>query len=165
MCVSDISCIVCTQSVVCNRGQIYSHNSLVQCTYMYIALRGQIMTINSYPSLCRKYMHILYSRKIWRGIKFGSFGSQYYNCQIKIRQIFLLAYIRMVIPYRTAKFKSANVLAIAILATTAKLNSCQYFWLYGKICCSNFVTANLHLCLYKTIAMNTVAIQTESQKF
>ena len=37
----------------------------------------------------------------------------------------------MAIPYGTAKFKSANILAIAILGSTAKFNSCQYFWLYG----------------------------------
>ena len=39
--------------------------------------------------------------------------------------------IRMAIPYRTAKFKSANILAIAILGSTAKFNSRQYFRLYG----------------------------------
>ena len=32
-------------------------------------------------------------------------------------------YIRMVILYRTAKFKSANVLTIAILSSTAKFNN------------------------------------------
>ena len=33
----------------------------------------------------------------------------------------------MVILYRTAKFKSASILAIAILGSTAKFNSRQYF--------------------------------------
>ena len=58
-----------------------------------------------------------YSRKIWR------FGGLYYNRQIKICQNFLLAYniIRMAILYRTAKFKSANVLAIAIWAQPPNL--------------------------------------------
>ena len=72
-------------------------------------------------------MVLPYSRKIWR------FGGLYYmyNRQIKIRQNFLLAYIRMAIPYRTAKFKSANILPIAILGSTAKFNSRQYFRLYG----------------------------------
>ena len=37
----------------------------------------------------------------------------------------------MTIPYRIAKFKSANILAIAILGSTAKFNSRQYFRLYG----------------------------------
>ena len=32
----------------------------------------------------------------------------------------------MVIPYRTTKFKSANILAIAILGSTAKFNFHQY---------------------------------------
>ena len=66
-----------------------------------------------------------YSQKFWQ------FGGLYYNRQIKIRQNFLLAYIRMAIPYRTAKFKSANILAIAILGSTTKFNSRQYFRLYS----------------------------------
>ena len=63
------------------------------------------------------------------------FGGLYYNRQIKIRQNFLLAcnIIRMAIPYRTAKFKSTNILAIAILGSTAKFNARQYFRLYGSI--------------------------------
>ena len=77
------------------------------------------------------YTLIPYSRKIWRGIKFGSLAVYYYNRQIKIRQNFLLAHIRMAIPYRTAKFKSANILSIAILGSTAKFNARQYFRLYG----------------------------------
>ena len=36
----------------------------------------------------------------------------------------------MAIPYRTTKFKSANILAIAILGSTAKFNARQYFRLY-----------------------------------
>ena len=39
----------------------------------------------------------------------------------------------MAIPYRTAKFKSANILAIAILGSTAKFNARQYFRLYGML--------------------------------
>ena len=39
----------------------------------------------------------------------------------------------MAIPYRTAKFKSANILAIAILGSTAKFNARQCFRLYGKL--------------------------------
>ena len=72
---------------------------------------------------------IPYSRKIWR------FGGLYYNRQIKIRQNFLLAYIRMAISYRTAKFKSANILLTAIWGSTAKFNARQYFRLYGKLRC------------------------------
>ena len=34
----------------------------------------------------------------------------------------------MAIPYQTAKFKSANIYAIATLGPTAKFNSRQYFW-------------------------------------
>ena len=70
---------------------------------------------------------LLYSRKIWR------FGGLYYmyNRQIKIRQNFLLAYIHMATLYRTTKFKSTNILAIAILSSNAKFDSHQYFRLYG----------------------------------
>ena len=38
--------------------------------------------------------------------------------------------ISMAIPYQTAKFKSANILTIAILGSTVKFNSRQYFRLY-----------------------------------
>ena len=38
----------------------------------------------------------------------------------------------MAIPYRTAKFISANIFAMVILDPTAKFNSRQYFWLYGN---------------------------------
>ena len=37
----------------------------------------------------------------------------------------------MVIPYQTAKLKSANIIAIAMWDPTAKFNSRQYFQLYG----------------------------------
>ena len=37
----------------------------------------------------------------------------------------------MAIPYRTAKFKSANTLVMAIWDPTAKYNSRQYFRLYS----------------------------------
>ena len=39
----------------------------------------------------------------------------------------------MAIPYQTAKFKSANILLIAIWGSTAKFNARQYFRLYGMI--------------------------------
>ena len=39
----------------------------------------------------------------------------------------------MAILYQTTKFKSTNILAIAILGSTAKFNSRQYFRLYGNI--------------------------------
>ena len=37
----------------------------------------------------------------------------------------------MVIPYQTAKFKSANTVAIVILDSTTNFNLCQYFRLYA----------------------------------
>ena len=48
-----------------------------------------------------------------------------------MRQYFILAYIHVAIPYRTAKFKPANIFATAIWGPTAKFNSRQYFRLYG----------------------------------
>ena len=75
-----------------------------------------------------------YSRKFWRGIKFGCLAVCIYNCQTKICQYFLLTYIRTAILYRTTKFKSVSIFAVAILSPTAKFNSHQYFWLYGITC-------------------------------
>ena len=69
------------------------------------------------------YYHI--AGNIGRELRFGGL---HHNRQIKIRQNFLLAYIHMAILYWTAKF---NILAIAILGSTAKFNSRQYFQLYG----------------------------------
>ena len=43
----------------------------------------------------------------------------------------------MAILYQTAKFKSANMFAVAIWDPTAKYNSHQYFHLYGIILPSN----------------------------
>ena len=37
----------------------------------------------------------------------------------------------MAILYPTAKLKSTNTVAIAILDSNTKFNSRQYFWLYG----------------------------------
>ena len=47
----------------------------------------------------------------------------------------------MAIPYRTAKFKSTNIFAMAILGPTAKFNSHQYFRLYDMYTQGHF--ANL----------------------
>ena len=101
-------------------------------------LRDQVSYIISYRTLMDRAQNgqrsdeIPYNQKIWRGIKIWQFGSLYYNRQIKIRQNFLLAYnMCMAIPYRTTKFKSANILKIAILGSTTKFNSRQYFRLYG----------------------------------
>ena len=77
-------------------------------------------------------LYIPYSQKIWRGIKFGSLEVYSSDRQIKIRQNFLLTYMHMAIPYQIIKFKSANTFAMVIWDPTAKFNSRQYFWLYGR---------------------------------
>ena len=77
--------------------------------------------------------YIPYSRKIWWGIKFGGVVVYHCNCQIEIRQCFMLTYIHMAIPYRTAKFKSTDSFIVAIWGPTAKFNSRLYFWL-----CDNY---------------------------
>ena len=51
----------------------------------------------------------------------------------------------MAIPYRTAKFKSANILLIAIWGSTAKFNAHQYFRLYGNYHTISLV-GNFHWC-------------------
>ena len=64
----------------------------------------------------------------------GKFGGSRYDRQIKIRQYFRIECMRvysMTIPYRTAKFKSANVFISAALDHTAKFKDRQYFRLYG----------------------------------
>ena len=72
-----------------------------------------------------------YSRKIWRGIKFGGLAVDVTTAKLKSAKISYSHIIRMAILYRTAKSKSANILAIVILGSTAKFNSHQYFRLYG----------------------------------
>ena len=99
-------------------------------------------------NICVKCFQIPYSRKIWWGIKFSGLAVYLCKCQIKMRQYFILAYIHVVIPYRTAKFKSANIFAIAIWGPTTKFNSCQYFRLYG-------IWANLYMCSIMQIYCQT----------
>ena len=53
---------------------------------------------------------VLYSWKIWQGIKFGGLAVYLCDCQINTYQYFIYSYniIHMAIPYRTAKFKSTK---------------------------------------------------------
>ena len=89
-----------------------------------------------------------YSRKFWRGIKFGGLVVNLCNRQIKIHQYFILTYIHVAIQYRTAKFKSANIFAMTIWGPTAKFNSRQYFPLYGmffSLNCQRYSTLYLEV--------------------
>ena len=65
--------------------------------------------------------------KFGGGIKFGSLAVYITTAKLKSARISYLHIICMAIPYQTAKFKSANILAIVILGSTTKFNSCQYF--------------------------------------
>ena len=87
-----------------------------------------VQTLESYTDTVSTY-HI--AGKFWRGIKFGGLAVHAYKYQIKVRQYFLHAYIRMVIPYRTTKFNSANIFAQADSRQSAKFNFHQIFRLYG----------------------------------
>ena len=49
------------------------------------------------------------------------------TAKLKSAKISYLHNIHMAIPYQTTKFKSANILVIVILGSTAKFNSHQYF--------------------------------------
>ena len=77
-------------------------------------------------------IHILYSRKIWWGIKFGNLTVYITTAKLKSAKIFYLHIYVWRSRTQTAKFKSANILAMAILGSTTKLNSRQYFWLCGS---------------------------------
>ena len=63
--------------------------------------------IEKVDRLCTHYLTTFYhmhdtdSWKFWQGIKFDSLVVYFCNCRIKICQYFILAYIRLVIPYRT----------------------------------------------------------------
>ena len=110
-------------------------------------------------------MVIPYSQKIWWGIKIWWFGGLSCNRQIKIRQYFILAYIHMAIPYRTTKFKSANIFTMAIWGPTAKFNSRQYFWLYGMhntcTCSNNFYWIHTYwIHTYCTYLLDTYLLDT-----
>ena len=69
--------------------------------------------------------------------KFGGLAVYITTTKLKSAKIsYLHNIIRMAIPYRTAEFNiiilllCCNILAIAILGSTAKFNSRQYFRLY-----------------------------------
>ena len=92
--------------------------------------------------------NVPYSRKYWRGIKFGSLAVYMYITTAKLKPAKIsyshIIIICMAIPYGITKFKSANILAIVILGSTAKFNSHQYIQylileiFVGKIFCKNW---------------------------
>ena len=75
-----------------------------------------------------------YSQEVWQGIKFGGLAVYITTAKLKFTKI-SYSYIHMAIPYRTAKFKSANIFihVIVIWGSSAKFNFRQYFRLYGII--------------------------------
>ena len=86
------------------------------------------------------HYYVPYSRKkIWWGSKFGGLAVYITTAKLKFTKI---SYSLMAIPYQTGKFKSANILAIASLGSTAKFNSRQYFRLYGTSCNVTYMIGN-----------------------
>ena len=74
-----------------------------------------------------------YSQKIWRELNLVVLVLAVYITTAKLKSSYShIIIIRMTTPYWTAKFKYANILAIAILGSTTKFNSCQNFRLYGN---------------------------------
>ena len=80
--------------------------------------------------ICKLY-NLPYSRKYWWGHKFGSLAVGEATVKLKIHQYFVHTNIHMAIPYRTAKFKSANIFVSVAQDQTTKFKDCQYFRLYG----------------------------------
>ena len=67
----------------------------------------------------------MYSGKIWREIIFGSLADLSTYRQIKIHQLKMSSvriYIRMTIPYHTAKLKSSNISESYIWEQTVKFS-------------------------------------------
>ena len=75
-------------------------------------------------------LNTVYSRIIWRGIKFGSLADRPLYCQIKYLQNLFRAYIHMTMLYRSTKLKSANISELYVWDQTTKFNFCQIFHLY-----------------------------------
>ena len=89
------------------------------------------------PKRMHRGLLVRYSRKIWRGIKFGGLAVYITTTKLKSAKISYL-HICMEIPYQTTKFKSANILAIAILGSTANLipaNISSYTVLLNFVIC------------------------------
>ena len=89
-----------------------------------------------------------------------------FDGQVKIRQYFLLTYtihVRMAIPYRAAKFRSTNAIAIAILGPTTEFGSCQIFpaMLYYSVCMCIICTSPF-TSVYLSLTQNSHNLQHES---
>ena len=79
--------------------------------------------LSSHPNLVNLHVYNspVYSMHYCIAGKFGGLAVYLCNRKINIRQYFLLAYIRIAIHYRTAKFKSANIFSM-----TTKFNYHQW---------------------------------------
>ena len=85
-------------------------------------------------------LYIPYSRKIWWGIKFG--GLAVYITITKSKNFLLHSHIILYVWRSRTEPPSANILAMAILGSTTKFNSCQYFRLYGTFFDLNVIPNN-----------------------
>ena len=99
-------------------------------------------------------INVPYSRKIWRGIKFG--GLAVYTTTAKLKSA-KISYSHIYIwRSRTEppNLKSANILHIAISGSNAKFNGRQHFRLYGirvHACIILHVHVYMYVCMYVNI--------------
>ena len=124
-------------------------------------------TLYRHLVLCAALVLVVpYSLKIWWGIQFGGLAVCLATTKLNLPIFFYLHIICMVIPYRTTKFKSANIFTMAILSPTAKLNIFGYtvFHLKYSPCSSTMPTmALVTQCTTNQVSSNsflsTVVIQ------
>ena len=102
------------KKTVCDCG----HNFALKCKVLWLCYHQKMQKNNKRTlespcetmARCEKvWAHTAKKRAYCIARKFGSLAVCLCNRQIKICQYFILAYICMAIPYRTAKFKSANI--------------------------------------------------------
>ena len=122
--------LVCIWILICCREFIVQLNGEFHVCIFVVYMHECIYRVYAWIPTTRKSV-IPYSREIWRGIKFGGLAVCLATAKLKSTDISYLHIIHMAIPYRTAKFKSANIFAMGIWGPTAKFNSCQYSRLYG----------------------------------
>ena len=118
------------QAIMLNPNAYHITNASM-CMYIlpYLPIGNEIN-----KCMCNFLSWIQYSWKIWRGIKFGGLAVYITTAKLKSAKI---SYLHIYVWRSRTKPPNlnqlVNIIAIAILGSTAKFNSCQYFWLYGTL--------------------------------